>query len=79
MDKDDRDLVNRLFVTATVMLEDLTEIAVAGQLTSTPPQELRALGEALTAEARRLAIVASAAMIIARRSATEAPPRKDPR
>ena len=31
MDKDQRELANRLFATATAMLEDAHEIAVAGQ------------------------------------------------
>lgn len=79
MDEDDRDLVNRLFVTATAMLEDLTATAVAGQSASASSEELSGVGEALMAEVRRIGIIAEAGWIIASRNDQKESAQKDPR
>ena len=65
MDDDYRELANRLFATATAMLEDATEIAVAGQSLRLDPAQLADYGRRLLAAARVVAIIAEAAMIVA--------------
>jgi hypothetical protein len=64
MDDDTRDLGNRLFATATAMLEDAIEVAVAGQSLRLNPAQLADTGRRLQAAARDIAIIAEAAMII---------------
>ncbi len=65
MDDDYRELANRLFATATGMLEDVTEIAVAGQSPRLDPAQLADHGRRLQVAARKTAIIAEAAMIVA--------------
>ncbi len=65
MDDDHREQANRLFATATVMLEDATEAAVAGQSARLDPAQLADHGHRLQATARDIAIIAEAAMIVA--------------
>ncbi len=65
MDDDYRELVNRLFATATAMLEDVIEVAVAGQSPRLNPSQLADHGRQLQATARDIAIIAEAAMIVA--------------
>ena len=65
MDDDYRDLANRLFATATAMLEDAIGTAVAGQ---SPRLDARRLGDAarrLQAAGREIGAIAEAAAIVA--------------
>ncbi len=65
MDDDYRELANRLFATATEMLEDVIEVAVAGQSPRLNPSQLADHGRQLQATARDIAIIAEAAIIVA--------------
>ena len=65
MDDDYRELANRLFATATAMLEDVIEVAVAGQSPRLTPSQLSDNGRRLQKAARDIAIIAEAAMIVA--------------
>jgi hypothetical protein len=66
MDDDHRELANRLFATATAMLEDALGIAVAGQAARLDPSRLVAAGRRLQVATRDIAIIAEAAGIVAR-------------
>ncbi len=68
MDDDYRELANRLFATATAMLEDVIEVAVAGQSPRLNPSQLADHGRQLQATARDIAIIAEAATIVAKSS-----------
>ncbi len=65
MDDDYRELANRLFATATAMLEDVIEVAVAGQSPRLNPSQLADHGRQLQANTRDIAIIAEAATIVA--------------
>ena len=65
MDDDYPELANRLFATATAMLEDAIEVAVAGQSPRLNPSRLADHGRRLQAAARVIAIIAEAATIVA--------------
>ena len=65
MDEDHRELANRLFALATAMLEDATELAVAGQSARLNPEQIVDTGSRLQAAALEIAIVAEAATIVA--------------
>ena len=65
MDDDYRELANRLFATATAMLEDVIEVAVAGQSPRLTPSHLADHGRRLQAAARDIAIIAETSMIVA--------------
>ncbi len=65
MDDDYRELANRLFATATAMLEDVIEVAVAGQSPRLTPSQLADNGRRLQKAAYEIAIIAEAAMIVA--------------
>lgn len=75
MDEDYRDLANRLFATATAMLEDAIETAVAGQSSQRNPSELSDHGRQLRMIAKEIAVIAEAAEIVAELSADEPPVR----
>jgi hypothetical protein len=60
-----RELVNHLFATATAILEDATETAVAGQYPRLTKAACRARAEQLLAEADALAALAGAALVVA--------------
>ncbi|MEQ9350125.1 MAG: hypothetical protein RII27_06265, partial [Alphaproteobacteria bacterium] len=62
---DTRDLVNQLFATATAMLEDASDIAVAGQSSRQSLAELMELADQLNVEAEKIATIARAARVIA--------------
>ena len=64
MDDDQRDLANHLFATATAMLEDAVEVAVAGQSAKLDATQLADHGRRLQAAARDIAGVADAAVIV---------------
>ena len=66
---DHRELTNRLFATATAMLEDAIEVAVAGQSPRLNASQLTNDGRRLQAAARDIAIIAQAAAIVASLSA----------
>jgi hypothetical protein len=65
MADDYRDLANRLFATATAMLEDAIEVAVAGQSRRLDPSNLADHGRRLQAAAHDITIIAEAAAIVA--------------
>ena len=65
MDDDYRELVRHLFATATAMLEDVIEAAVAGQSPRLESTQLSDHGRRLQATARDIAIIADAAVIVA--------------
>ncbi len=65
MDDDHRELVLRLFATATAMLEDTIEVAIAGQSPRLNPSQLADHGHQLQATARDSAVLAEAATIVA--------------
>ncbi|MEM7444780.1 MAG: hypothetical protein AAF414_15770 [Pseudomonadota bacterium] len=65
MDDDRRDLVNGLFAVATAMLEDATELAMAGQSRDRVLTQLASDGRLLASAAQDIAIIAQAAAIIA--------------
>lgn len=66
MDTEYRDLTNRLFAAATAMLEDATVIAVAGQSARRSPAALARDAETLQQAGRDVAVLAEAALILAR-------------
>ncbi len=68
MDDEYRELANRLFATATAMLEDVIEVAVAGQSPRLNPSQLADHGRRLQATARDIAVLAEAATIVANSS-----------
>ncbi len=65
MDDDYRELANRLFATATALLEDVIEVAVAGQSPRLTPSQLADHGRRLQSASHEIAIIAEAAMIVA--------------
>ncbi len=65
MDDDCRELTNRLFATATALLEDVIEVAVAGQSPRLTPSQLADHGRRLQSAAHEIAIIAEAAAIVA--------------
>ncbi len=65
MDDDCRELTNRLFATATALLEDVIEVAVAGQSPRLTPSQLADHGRRLQSAAHEIAIIAEAAVIVA--------------
>ncbi len=68
MDDDYRELANRLFATATAMLEDAIEVAVAGQSPRLNSSRLADRGRQLQASAQDIAAIAEAATIVANSS-----------
>ncbi len=79
MDEDNKELANRLFATATAMLEDVIEVAVAGQSPRLNPSQLADHGRQLQATARDIAIIAEAAKIVANSSAERSQIRRQRR
>ena len=65
MDDDYRELANRLFVTATAMLEEATEAAVEGRSPRLNPSHLADHGRRLQAAARDIAILAESTILVA--------------
>lgn len=65
MDADHRELANRLFATATAMLEDTIAPAVAGQSPRLGCAALAGHGRRLQATLRDIASLAEAAVIVA--------------
>lgn len=65
MDEDHRELANRLFATATAMLEDAAGSAAAGQSARLGAAALAEHGGRLQAALRDIAILVEAAMIVA--------------
>ncbi len=70
MDDDCRKLANRLFATATAMLEDVIEVATAGQSPRLNPSQLADHGRGLQTAAHDIAIIAEAATILANSGAS---------
>lgn len=66
MDTEYRDLTNRLFAAATAMLEDAALVAVAGQSGRRSPAALARDAETLQQAGRDIAVIAEAALIVAR-------------
>ena len=65
MDDDHRELVNRLFATATAMLEDAIEHAMAGQSPRLDGSQLVDHGHRLRSAVEDIAAIAEAAAIVA--------------
>lgn len=65
MGDEDRELANRLFATATALLEDVIELTVAGQSPQLTPTQLADHGRRLQAATRDITIIAEAARIVA--------------
>ena len=65
MGDDYRELANHLFATATAMLEDVIEVAVAGQSWRLTPSQLADNGRRLQSAAREIAIIAETSVIVA--------------
>lgn len=68
MDREDKELIGRLFAAATVLIEDAHEIAVAGQSPKSGVKATVGAACALREAAQDAAILAQAALIIARRA-----------
>ncbi len=75
-DEDHRELANRLFATATAMLEDAIGVAVAGQSPRLDPTQLADHGRRLQAAAREIAAIAEAATIIVSQGNNRPPSRR---
>lgn len=71
MDKDERELVGRLFAMATVVLEHALAAAVNGQSPKLKPETYEAQARFLRNAVNDAAIFAEAAAIVARRSVRE--------
>jgi phosphoribosylcarboxyaminoimidazole (NCAIR) mutase len=69
-------LVNNLFATATAMLEDTIEFAVAGQSSRRTPQDLAQYAIKLEASAHDISVLANAAGVIARLTISDEPKRR---
>jgi hypothetical protein len=78
MDEENRDLANRLFATATAMLEDAVELAAAGQSPRLSPPQLVDHGARLQTAAQDIAIIGEAAMIVANLSDNQRRNRQKP-
>jgi len=79
MDDSYRELTNRLFATATAMLEDAIEHAVAGQSAKHSPRQLLLHAERLQQAAREIAVIADACAIVARLASAERRNRPKPK
>ena len=80
MEDDYRELASRLFATATAMLEDAIELAVAGQSPRLDHAQLADVGRRLQAAARDAATIAETAAIVANLGVNQAHDRpKRPR
>ena len=75
MDDDHRELVNRLFATATAMLEDAMEHAAAGQSPRLDGSQLAEHGNRLRSAVDDIASIAEAAAIVASLGADQYPTR----
>lgn len=75
-DDDHRELANRLFATATAMLEDAIGVAVAGQSPGLDPTQLADHGRRLQAAAREIAAIAEAAIITVSQGNSRPPSRR---
>ncbi len=65
MDDDHRELVRRLFVAATELIETAHDAAIAGQSGEIAGRDYAAAARQLQATARDVAVLAEAAMIVA--------------
>ena len=65
MDDDHRELVRRLFATATALIESAHEAAVAGQAIDIAAGDYTAVARRLQASAQDIAALAEAALVIA--------------
>ena len=65
MDDDHRELLRRLFATATALIETTHEAAVAGQASEIAAGDYAAVARRLQAAARDVAALAEAALVIA--------------
>ena len=77
MEEDERDrkeLANRLFATATAMLEDAVEIASTGQSGRRSLEELVHTARALSTHTRKITAIAEAAMVVAEGDPRNPPP-----
>ncbi len=77
-DDDHREFANRLFATATAMLEDAIGVAAKGRSTRLDPAQLADHGRRLQAAAREIAAIAEAATIIVSQGNNRPPARRQP-
>jgi putative heme iron utilization protein len=77
VDENDRELINRLFVCATAMLEDSIEAAVAGQSGRADAAQLSVLGKHLQDRMQEISTLAEATQIIASRVGRSAAVKND--
>lgn len=75
-DDEHREFANRLFATATAMLEDAIGVAVAGQSPRLDPAQLADHGRRLQAAVREIAAIAEAAIIIVSQGNSRPPSRR---
>ncbi len=75
-DDDHRELANRLFATATAMLENAIGVAVKGQSPRLDPAQLADHGRCLQAAVRQIAVIAEAAIIIVSQGNSRPPSRR---
>ena len=77
MDDELRALVNGLFAAVTAMLEDATEVAVAGQSPTVSAADLRRSAAQLHHQSRAVAAVADAAAVLADTGVNSAAENRD--
>ena len=65
MEDEDRELLRRLFVAATELIETAHEVAIAGQSSTLAAPDYAATARRLHAAARDIAIIAEASVIVA--------------
>ena len=68
MDRDQRDLVQRLFVTATIILEDAHQIAIAGQSHKRASKGYAACADRLRNSALDLRAVTDSVLVVLRQN-----------
>ena len=73
----DRNLANRLFVTAAERIEDAVEIAVAGQSTRLTPTRISDHGRRPQAAAHDLPVIAEATTVVADLGVDRLPNQRD--
>ncbi len=76
MDDDHRELVRRLFVTATELIETAHNAAVAGQSSEIAAEDHAEAARRLQATARDVAVLAEATMIVANLGINQHPNRR---
>lgn len=76
MEDDDRELLGRLFVAATVLIENAHEIAIAGQSSTLSASDYAATARRFQVASQDITALADAAMVVANPSANRAHDRR---